>query len=886
MTVEQDHPYSAVYSILFDPSSTRSLALSDADAVAGIGGMDLQMLQEEVQEWLEINLGVEIADLFEELQDGVLLCRLVEKCGFRIKYRANARRMGIFHMRDNVSIFIRACTREMEVPDTVMFVPDDVVEQLNPTRVCVSLLYLARDFIRYGLKPPKIVQMEMEIVALEEQQQGANEPADAAGHEEEESHEESAEEVSGGEESDEQQPQEEAEPFPKKANWVEHELERRETVLPKPEPLPAYSPPKAEAPARTPAPPEPDVEPAIGPKAPWPEAASSQTFNPAKRLPVAPVHAGPANLREMMIAELLAAGLRQVTFEHVGNSQYIFRDSFLNRTGKVYVRELRGRTMVRVGGGWMSFLKFVITKFSDAADVDVNCKNGEVCKIEPQAEHVVHARAERSKPLPVELDDAAFDMLPAASPGLTSPSPARGKAGPGPAPSYDSISRSLCWELDEAAPSAAKTPPRLFAGSSVSTPRSARSLNTPPGPHTTASTPTKRTTPLHTTPTKRPLGPNAKWPPGPATLGPPTPSRAPASRMPANAAAAAARATQRTPPNRAAGDRPSPAPSPAGARAGYTGRGDRSGPQTPGKAASPFKLPQEGPSRVTQRSPGLRPSPLSSPTQATVVKPDPLARGARPTSPFTLGTRSTPSGLLAHPTPHQPLRSLDPAAAAPCLAYGKTHAPWQTEAPSVQPSATAAAPQAVPEPKPGPFPKPKPRWNSSPNPNPRPSPSITSPRRPVAAPARVPPLTSDPAPSVSPDPPAEHASDPGQNTNLGPAPVPSPTEPSPDLTLLEAVATCSADDLAPQASAGTSPKYSLQPPANSPEVADLGAGNVSKRLLNELNVNAVSPIRQGYGTPVKEGGYAAQYLKQKSPSGSSPAAGPPKSRYSSGRLTH
>ena len=59
----------------------------------------------------------------------------------------------------------------------------------------------------------------------------------------------------------------------------------------------------------------------------------------------------------------------------------------------------------------------------------------------------------------MELDDAAFDMLPA-QPGLTTPSPARSKAGLAPAPTPDSTSRSLCSELDETAPTAAKTPPR------------------------------------------------------------------------------------------------------------------------------------------------------------------------------------------------------------------------------------------------------------------------------------------------------------------------------------------------------------------------------------------------------------------------------------------
>ena len=35
----------------------------------------------------------------------------------------------------------------------------------------MTLLYLARHFVQYGLKPPTIVQMEMEIVALEENPQ-------------------------------------------------------------------------------------------------------------------------------------------------------------------------------------------------------------------------------------------------------------------------------------------------------------------------------------------------------------------------------------------------------------------------------------------------------------------------------------------------------------------------------------------------------------------------------------------------------------------------------------------------------------------------------------------------------------------------------------------
>lgn len=57
-----------------------------------------------------------------DLEDGVLLCQLLERCGLKLRYRSSARKLGIFHCRDNVAQFLDKC-RQLEALDAVLFNP-------------------------------------------------------------------------------------------------------------------------------------------------------------------------------------------------------------------------------------------------------------------------------------------------------------------------------------------------------------------------------------------------------------------------------------------------------------------------------------------------------------------------------------------------------------------------------------------------------------------------------------------------------------------------------------------------------------------------------------------------------------------------------------------
>eukprot|EP00667_Euglena_gracilis_P006219 EG_transcript_6266 len=321
--------------------------LERADARDKLEVEDEHLLEEEIQEWLETNLEVEITDLFHDLEDGVLLCQLLERCGLKLRYRCSARKLGIFHCRDNVAQFLDKC-RQLEALDAVLFNPDDLVEHKNHKQVTSCLFYMAKLLVQYGLKPPTLVRCELEIEALE----SASPPPD----------EEPA-----------------APPLPLAPAEPDTTGEQPPPAgsLPAPqdteaEPTPAESPEQAPTLPLPPAPPPPPV---VLPEEDVAEEESVAS-QPAPVLAPPPAVPPPSFVPTPASKELAAhvdtllkahEELRHVTFELVGQGQYVFQDTLMNRTGKVFVREVRGKTIVRVGGGWMSLLKFVMTKFGDAA---------------------------------------------------------------------------------------------------------------------------------------------------------------------------------------------------------------------------------------------------------------------------------------------------------------------------------------------------------------------------------------------------------------------------------------------------------------------------------------------------------------------------------------
>jgi len=285
-------------------------------AISPMHEEDEQLLAEEVLDWLQTNLDVQITDLFTDLEDGVLLCRLVEKAGMKVKYRANAKRLGVFHCRDNVSVFLDKC-RELGALDAVLFNPDDLVDHKNHRQVVSCLLFMAKELVRFGVSPPSIVKYELEIEALEAER--AASPA-----------------------------------IPSEATESLESPENEPTVVP------------LSAVGLSPSPREPESL-----ALPQPSSPNIPFTPPDLPKPPPAVVAASRELTAQVARELQSVdALRHVTFQLVGPGQYVFYDTFRNRTGCVFVRELRGRTIVRVGGGWMSLLKFVLTKFGDSAKLD------------------------------------------------------------------------------------------------------------------------------------------------------------------------------------------------------------------------------------------------------------------------------------------------------------------------------------------------------------------------------------------------------------------------------------------------------------------------------------------------------------------------------------
>eukprot|EP01010_Urceolus_cornutus_P004252 NODE_650_length_1456_cov_273.651741_g490_i0.p1 GENE.NODE_650_length_1456_cov_273.651741_g490_i0~~NODE_650_length_1456_cov_273.651741_g490_i0.p1 ORF type:complete len:430 (+),score=99.68 NODE_650_length_1456_cov_273.651741_g490_i0:112-1401(+) len=254
---------------------------------------ELHMLQGEAQEWIETNLDVTISDLFTELQDGVLLCRLVEKCGVNLKYKSNARQMGSFFWRDNICQFCKQCTEFFGVPEGLLIDPEDLVQNKNQLHTLTCLLYLAKLAVQHGLRPPTIVSYELEIDAIME------------------------------------------EPAPATTTVEEIPVIEVEESPPPPEPL----------------------------------------SGPAVAAHVLPSHLR-GGLTEVIDRQLQShRDLDGVTFEMCGPGQYNFVDKDghpSSATGSVHIRSVRGVPIVRVGGGWMPFLKFVLTKYGKSANPNLN----------------------------------------------------------------------------------------------------------------------------------------------------------------------------------------------------------------------------------------------------------------------------------------------------------------------------------------------------------------------------------------------------------------------------------------------------------------------------------------------------------------------------------
>uniref|UniRef100_A0A1I8G7R3 Calponin-homology (CH) domain-containing protein n=1 Tax=Macrostomum lignano TaxID=282301 RepID=A0A1I8G7R3_9PLAT len=134
----------------------------------------LELIRDDLCEWLsqllELSTPIDPENYLDYLENGVLLCRLMQKmqsaAGQSPRRCHQSARAGSFLARDNISVFLTWCRSDQRLDDVLLFETSGLVERREERNLVLTLLQLARACPNLGLPAPQIVRLEREIDGL------------------------------------------------------------------------------------------------------------------------------------------------------------------------------------------------------------------------------------------------------------------------------------------------------------------------------------------------------------------------------------------------------------------------------------------------------------------------------------------------------------------------------------------------------------------------------------------------------------------------------------------------------------------------------------------------------------------------------------------------